>query len=269
MILPAGFEMPPLAYVAFLAVASAAVLARLAVESPRVTERTALALAPWMAAGAAGYVCYQIGAVPPVLAPLASSPVVYVTTFVVGGTVWLLAARVRADPAPHLAAAGVLGLLLPVGVAVEFGARTGALLVIWPLVAVVVAGVLAGLVWIGLRRLRPEPTGVTGSAGALVVFGHALDGVSTAVGVEVLQFGEQTPLSRLILEVGNALPIAPYVGGAWLFVAVKLGLACAVVLLLADQVREAPASGYLLLAAVAAVGFGPGVHNVLLFMVAS
>jgi uncharacterized membrane protein len=269
MILPAGFEAPPLAYVVFLVVALASVLARLVVESPRVTERTALALAPWMAAGAGGYVCYQIDAVPPVLAPLASSPVVYLTTFVVAGTVWLLAARVRADPAPHLAAAGVLAWLLPTGVAVWVGAHRGTLQVVWPLAAVTVTTALTALVWAGLRRLRPEPTDLTRGAGAFVVFGHALDGVSTAVGVDVLGFGEQTPLSRLILELGNALPTAPYVGGAWLFVAVKLALACAVVLLLADQVREAPASGYLLLAAVAAVGFGPGVHNLLLFVVAS
>jgi uncharacterized membrane protein len=269
MILPAGFETPPLAYLAFLVVASAAVLARLVIESPRVTERTVLALAPWMATGATSYVCYQIGVVPPVLAPLASSPIVYVTTFVVAGTVWLLATRLRSDPAPHLAAAGVVGWLLPAGAALGFGARAGGLLLTWPLAAVALAVVLTGLLWAGLRRVRPGPTGLTGGAGTLVVFGHALDGVSTAVGVEVLGFGEQTPLSRLILELGNALPIAPYVGGAWLFVAVKLALAAAVVLLLAEQVRETPTEGYLLLAAVAAVGFGPGVHNVVLFVVAS
>jgi uncharacterized membrane protein len=43
-------------------------------------------------------------------------------------------------------------------------------------------------------------------------------------------------------------------------------LSVAIVALLAEYVEEAPAEGHLLLAGLAAVGLGPGVHNLLLFL---
>jgi uncharacterized membrane protein len=58
-------------------------------------------------------------------------------------------------------------------------------------------------------------------------------------------------------------------GVGWLFVLVKLLVAAGIVVLLADLVREDPVEGRLLLGFVAAVGLGPGVHNVLLFVVAT
>jgi uncharacterized membrane protein len=103
--------------------------------------------------------------------------------------------------------------------------------------------------------------------GFLAVFGHALDGVSTAVGVDLLGFGERTPLSRAIIEFAATLPTEPYLGTVWLFVLVKLAVASGVVTLFADYVREDPSEGYALLGFVAAVGLGPGVHNLLLFTV--
>jgi len=142
------------------------------------------------------------------------------------------------------------------------------LTVAWPAVGLVVAVVLAAVVWSGLRRLAPE-TRITGGVGALAVFGHTLDGVSTAVGIDVLGFGEQSPISRAILTFAADLPTAEIVGAGWLFILVKLALAAVVVVLLSEYVREEPAEGYLLLGAVAAVGLGPGAHNLLLFTIAS
>ncbi|MCO8268932.1 DUF63 family protein, partial [Haloferax sp. AB510] len=107
-----------------------------------------------------------------------------------------------------------------------------------------------------------------GSLGLLAIFGHALDALSTAVGIDVLGFGERTPLSRIILEAAAALPTAEVIGVGWLFVLVKLVVAGFVVALLADYVREDPTEGALLLGLVAAVGLGPGVHNLLLFAIA-
>uniref|UniRef100_UPI000299E622 DUF63 family protein n=1 Tax=Halococcus hamelinensis TaxID=332168 RepID=UPI000299E622 len=103
----------------------------------------------------------------------------------------------------------------------------------------------------------------------LCVLGHALDGVSTAVGIDVLGFGERSPFSRAIIEFAATLPTASLLGAGWLFVVVKLALAAAVLVLLASYVREEPGEGYLLLGAVAAVGLGPGAHNLLLFTIAS
>jgi uncharacterized membrane protein len=49
---------------------------------------------------------------------------------------------------------------------------------------------------------------------------------------------------------------------------VKLGLAAGVVVLLSEYVAEEPRQGTLLLGLVAAVGLGPGAHNLVLFTVA-
>ena len=53
-----------------------------------------------------------------------------------------------------------------------------------------------------------------------------------------------------------------------MFVTVKIALAVFVTWLLADTVRERPREGYLFCALVAAVGLGPGAHNLILFTVA-
>jgi uncharacterized membrane protein len=86
--------------------------------------------------------------------------------------------------------------------------------------------------------------------------------------VDLLGFGERTPVSQAVLDVAASLPTAETFGVGWLFVLVKLAIAEVVVFLFADFVREDPTEGFLLLGAVAAVGLGPGVHNLLLFMVA-
>ena len=103
---------------------------------------------------------------------------------------------------------------------------------------------IAGGAWVGLTRLRPEAA-VTGGVGALAVFAHALDGVSTAIGTTQLGFGERTPVSRLLLELGG-LPAVPILGEGWLFLLVKLGVASVVTWLFAAYIRETPTEGYLL-----------------------
>lgn len=165
---------------------------------------------------------------------------------------------------------GIVGLsgtalaLVAVGWALAVG-KPG-LTVAWPALGIVVAVVLAAAVWSGLRRAVPK-TRVTGAVGALAVFGHTLDGVSTAVGLDVLGFGERSPVSRAIIEFAAGLPTAEVVGAGWLFILVKLALAALVVVFMSEYVREEPAEGYLLLGAVAAVGLGPGAHNLLLFTI--
>ena len=265
MVLPQGTTLPPLPYAAAILVGAAIVVGLLGRARPRIDGPTVVALAPWMAVGSALYVAYELGVSPPSVAPAFSSPAVYLTTFVVAGAVWWLAVRVGAPVPATLATTGVLVFLLPAGAVIAYGLDRGTLAVAWPLVALVVAVGLAAIVWGLLRACRSLDAAVVGGPGALVVLGHALDGVSTAVGVDVLGAGERTPLSRLVLDLGGALPTAPYVGRGWLFVLVKVTLAAAICLLLADYVREEPAEGYVLLAFVAAVGLGPGVHNVLLF----
>lgn len=266
-LLPSGFALPPTPYLVVVGVLAGLVAVALWLARPAINQTTVVSFAPWMVAGAALYALYQAGVYPVEIAPFFGSPIVYATTFALAGLVWAGASRYDAMAPVLVASVGTVVAVGAVGMAVAVAVDRGTFAPVWPAIAVVLATVVAAVAWAGARRysLRAADTGY---AGALVVFGHALDGVSTAVGADVLGFGEQTPLSRVILDVGGALPTADLVGAGWLFVAVKLAVAVAVAVLLADLVRDDPREGYLALGVVAAVGLGPGAHNVVLFMMA-
>ncbi|WP_336135520.1 DUF63 family protein [Natronomonas amylolytica] len=274
-LLPSDFALPALPYLLGLLVAGAATVALLYRRRPAVTEETVTALAPWMAGGGALYAIYQAEAVPTSVRPLFSSPAVYLTTGVLAGIVLVLVAdrppegwRPTTTPG-FVAITGVLVLLsaatagylnavdrgIEIKVGITFGILLGTLLSV-------------AVVWVLLTRFRPGAIEASGSVGLLAVFGHALDGVSTAVGYDLLGFGEQTPLSRIIIEAGGALPTAELLGAGWLFVLVKLVLAAVVVAAFEEYIREEPTEGYLFLGLIAAVGLGPGAHNVVLFAIA-
>ncbi|QCJ46125.1 DUF63 family protein [Haloprofundus sp. MHR1] len=266
-VLPEGFALPPLPYLLALVVGLAAVGYALYRRRPAFTDRHVLALAPWMVTGSALHVAYALGVLPPVIEPLMGTPSVYLSVAVVAGGVWVVADAADVAVPTTLAASGVVAAVPAVGLPVAAALSSGSFQPFWSIVALAVSLALGAAVWFGLKTVRPE-TAVTRWAGALAVFGHALDGVSTAVGLDVLSFGERTPLSRLIFEFAAELPTAELIGSGWLFVVVKLLLAGVVVSLMADYVRDEPGEGFLLLTLVAAVGLGPGVHNLVLFAVA-
>lgn len=272
-VLPSGFELPPLAHLGVVAVATVLVVAALYRLRPAVTDETVVALAPWMVAGAGLYALFQAGAVTGPLAPLSSSPTVYATTFVLAGTTWALAAW-QAPSTPFVTAVvllvGIGWMSTVLGLAIAWALSAGvALTPLWPAVGLGAAVVFSAVAWWAFRAVAIDAAATVGIAGPVVVFGHVLDGLSTALGLYQLGFAEQTPLSAIVLDLGESLFVAPIVGGGWLFVAVKTALALAVLGLLAGYVRDAPGEGYLTMAAVAAVGLGPGAHNVVLFTIAS
>lgn len=273
MVLPEGVTVPPLPYLVGLGIGFVAVVALLYAISPPVTDWTVVSFAPWMAAGATLHVLYLQDTFPVVLEPLFSAGAVYVTTAIAAGFVWiaatlLTAARRNASAARYV---GTIGT----GVAVTFamfslyvGVQTGSINPFWPVVGGVLAGVIAALAWLLLSFTVTEAAAVTGMSGALVVFAHSLDGVSTAIGVDVLGAGEKTPASQAILDFAARLPVADSIGVGWLFVLVKVALALLIVWTFEQYVREEPRRARVLLGVVAAVGLGPGVHNLLLFTVA-
>ena len=268
-LLPSGFALPALPYLVGLLVAAVVAFGLLYRQRPPVTEAIVAALTPWMAAGGGLYALFQFGAVPPAIEPLFGSRAVYISVGVLAAVVWAAVADRPADrwgttTAPGLLA-GAGGLLLASTLAAAglLAATDGSGHPGVSAAILAVTLVVAAAVWAGLRRVATVEA--TGAVGVLVVFGHALDGVSTAVGYDFLGFGEQTPLSRLIIHAGEALPTAEVIGAGWLFVVVKLLLAAGIVALFEEYVREDPTEGYLLLALVTAVGLGPGAHNLVLF----
>ena len=264
-VLPEGSTIPPLANLLLLAVGVLVVGGLLWRERPAVTEAVVVALAPWMVFGAALHVLFQLGLVPAAVAPLLGTPSVYLTTAVLAGAVWLLARRFSNAPERWL---GGTGTALAVVAAAATLALGGVVRVAVPFGALVVGVALGLLVWWLLGRFRPEAVSTTGYVGLLVVVAHAVDGVTTAVGVDVLGFGERSPLSAAIMHAAGALPTASVLGVGWLFVLVKVAVAAAVVLLFAEYVREEPTVAFALLGLIAAVGLGPGANNLLLYALA-
>jgi uncharacterized membrane protein len=272
LLLPEGFALPPAPYLVALLLGIAVVGIGARRRDLAVDERHVLAFVPWMLAGASTHALYVVDALPPALGPLGGTPAVYATVVVVAGLVWLAADAAFADDtgertARALGVAGVVAFLPASGAGVAVGLSRGTFAPLWPVVALVASLAVGAATWVVLRRAVPRVE-AAGAVGVLAVVAHALDGVSTAVGVDVLGFGERTPLSRVIIETAAALPTAEVIGAGWLFVVVKLAVASVVVVLLADLVEEDPREGALLLGFVAAVGLGPGAHNLLLFTIA-
>ena len=267
--LPTGTSLPPLPYLTAIALAVTAVGGALYRRRPPVTARVVAGFAPWMVAGASGYALFQVRAVPAVVAPLFGNPIVYASTFAVAGAVWLAIADRPADqwalstvPGTLAVTGGAVATLL-VAAGVATALARGSLTLAWPLAGLALSVVLTRGIWLGVR----DRVGVTGWPGLLVLFGHTLDGVSTAIGVR-LGFGEQTPLSARLIETGAGLPPASLLGDAWLFVLVKLLVATGVLFAFREYVCEDPGEAALYLGVIAAVGLGPGAHNLVLFAVA-
>ncbi len=264
MALPAGTSLPPVPYLLGLLVAMTIILWFLAKERPAVSERTIVAFAPWMAAGAGLHSLYQLPIDTGVASPLLGTPSVYLTTFILAAAMWLVLSRIREDSAPVL---GISGIVVFVVVSGFILVTSDTIALLWPLAIIGISTVLAIGIVLGIQLYRPDVLVPAPALGMLVVFSHALDSVSTAVGFDVLSFHERTPLSRLILEFSQSLPTAELIGAGWLFILVKLAVAAVVVGVFAEYVRERPTQGYLLLGFVVAVGLGPGTQNILLFAV--
>ncbi|MFB6252188.1 MAG: DUF63 family protein [Halobellus sp.] len=269
-ILPAGFTLPPLPYLAVLTVTGALVARAAMRRRPTVTANRVLALAPWMVLGSALHVLYVAGALPDLLRPLAGTPAVYVSVAIVALATWLAVGVRSSDETVSrtLAFVGTLAAAFAVVAVLVAGASSGTLSPLLPAAGVVAAGIIATVVWAILIWAVPDVQ-AAGRLGAFALFAHVLDGVSTAVGVDLLGFGERTPLSRVIIEFAAGLPTASLVGSGWLFILVKIGVATLVVWLFADLYEEAPTQAQLFLGFVAAVGLGPAIHNVLLFTISA
>ncbi|CAJ53303.1 DUF63 family protein [Haloquadratum walsbyi] len=267
VIFPDGFALPAIPYLLTIIFAGGVVAYAAIRQRPTVTSSRVLALAPWMALGAALHVQYVLSALPPAIRPLAGTPAVYaiVTIAAIGTWVSLDLLVTSAYIAQILAGVGVVAALIAIAGVIAINPTS--LRVTVSIIGIGVSVILSGGVWVMLTRIVPK-TQLTAPMGTFAVFGHTLDGVSTTIGIDLLGFGERTPLSALIIEFASGLPTDAIIGSGWLFVVVKLLIVSVVVWVFADIADTAPAQSNILLAIISAVGFGPGVHNLLLFSVA-
>ena len=264
---------PPMVYTAPVALTLLGGLAILYAIGTEVTDWTVLGLAPWIASGAALHVLYQQPAFFPATRPLFDNPMIYLTTAAVTVVVWSVSALITdmrppgASCARQLAATGTGVLIALVGYSLYVSTAIAFIRPLWPVLGFSLAAVATGFVWIALSLTFTDVVAVTGRTGAAVVFGHALDGISTALGIDVLGVEERTPFAEGLLDVAAGLPTADVIGVGWVFLLVKLLLALTVVVAFKDFLERRPTEARLVLILVAAVGLAPGVHNLLLFVV--
>lgn len=274
MILPSGFELPPLLYLTVLVGGAVLITAVLWSLGPLIDQRTVVGLAPWMALGGALHALNQ----PPIelydaaLAPLFGSPAVYLTTFNLVGAIWVVVALVetrrgaQSRAAMHMGLIG-LGVLTVVLVLSAITAlRSDQLALIWP-TASVFGGLVVGGLSLGAIAFWRTPIIIRARyAAPVVLFAHAFDGVSTAIGKDVIGVAERSPIPRLIMDLAGSLPTAETIGSGWLFIFVKVVVAMVVVVSMDEYLSEEPVEASLVLSAIAAVGLGPATNNFVLFL---
>lgn len=278
----ADFAVPSMLHLAFLLAGTALVAALLYAIQVPLTQRTVVAMLPWMVSGSILHVFYQMGKAfqvqlyPPLIEPLFGAPAVYLTTFIGMGTVWLVASAIgvqsaavtRDRVADYLGGTG-LGVMIPLLALLGWQASdpaVGPVRVVLPVVGLLVSMVVAFVVYILLGAWRTWIIAEARQVGGLLLFAHVFDGITTAVGVDLLGTGERSTVPRLIIEFARDLPTFQYVGAGWLFVVVKTVVAVAVIVVFADYISEQPRRGNLLFAFIIAVGLGPALNNFFLFM---
>lgn len=258
---------PSAAVVGALGVAGAVTALVLAVQRPPVTEGTVLAAAPWMVVGALMEALAATGAYGFALA-LFDPPQVHLAALVLGGLVWAplvqgAVVRERLAAAPrHLAAAGGGAVLVLAGV-LFWRAPPTAAGAFWLVVAPVVAVLLAAVAYFLLGLADATPLVYTRLAGLLAVFAHALDGVATAVAIDV--FGRAPRgVAAFVADASGTLPVD---GVGPLVLPLRVAGALLAVLVLGHYARGTETRAYLALGVLAALGLGPGAATLLVVAV--
>jgi len=209
------------------------------------------------------------------------SPIIYFTVFAVAVAalvvaVWLeRTGRVERYEYP-LAGIGAAALALTLAYLLWLAATTPQVSFHpqFTVLTLLFATLAAGGTWYLLERMAPEVNVGTGLMGLLVIWGHAVDGVSNVIG---LNFAKELglpadlvpkhPVNRAIIDVTQQfLPasVIRFTGDAWPFLVVKLVVATGVVWVFNDDIfEESPRFTVLLLIAILAVGLGPGTRDML------
>jgi uncharacterized membrane protein len=210
------------------------------------------------------------------------SPVIYVTVFVITVVALLVSLRLDSeDVVPDYyramlgAGAAVLGLTLAY---LFWVATTKPYAGFHPQILVVdigLASVLAYGIYVAAARYEPAVHAGTGSAGLVVLWAHAIDGVANVVAADWLptlghpleSYSAKHVVNRAIISVTETVQpaaVSAAVGTSWPFLVVKLVVALAIVWLFDEVIfEETPRYAVLLLVAASAVGLGPGTRDML------
>ncbi|WP_232702328.1 DUF63 family protein [Halobacterium wangiae] len=211
------------------------------------------------------------------------SPVIYFVMFAITLTVLVaavfLARRTDITDDYHrpLAATGTV-LLAATILGLGYLAATRDYVSFIPVFTVLTLGlatVITGAVWWFVPRSLPTVYSGTERVGALILWGHAVDGVANVLGLDWGaelgyprgDLGSKHPLNQYIVDFTHGvLPesVIHYTGDTWPFIVVKVLAVLLVLSLFDEELREeAPRYFTLMLVAVLAVGLGPGTRDML------
>jgi uncharacterized membrane protein len=274
------FVLPGPIPAAVLLIATGTISVLLYALRPPLTQRMVLSFVPWVVSGSILHVFWQLQNIlqrqlyPTWADVYFSAPAVYLTTFIAVGAIWALSATIvpsydYADRiGTYILGTGVgvtiplLGLLLWQGL----DEAVAPMQPIWPVLGLIISLVLTFVIYVLIGAWRTYVIAEARYVGALVIFAHVFDGMTTAIGVDVLDGTERSTAPQAILDFAADLPTADVIGSGWLFVLFKIVLAAAIVILFADYVSEKPTEGNLFLALVAIFGLGPALNNFFLFI---
>lgn len=136
------------------------------------------------------------------------------------------------------------------------------------------ATVVTAAVWFGIERHVPSVNEATGTMGAVIIWGHAVDGFANVLSLDWgpelglgRDYGPKHVVNDLVITItGSIQPewLNEAIGEAWPFILLKVAVAAVVVGLFNDElVDDSPRFSLLLLIAILAVGLGPGTRDLL------
>ena len=182
---------------------------------------------------------------------------------------------------PYLAGTGAVAVAATVGWLLYVSA-TSELVGFFPSVAIITLGgatLITALFWWVSERYAPVINEGTGYIGALIVWGHSVDGVANVLSLDWtdalgigINYGSKHVVNEATVRItGSVQPawLSEAIGTAWPFLFIKVAAAILVVWVFNDEIfEESPRYAYLLLVAILAVGLGPGTRDMLRAMLA-
>lgn len=208
------------------------------------------------------------------------SPFIYFVMFgftlaaLVGG-VWLEGRGTLSRSETFLGGIGTAAVVAVVGWLL-YVAGTTDIVEFYLLVPTIVLGgaTLTTLVfWWVTERFVPGINEGTGAMGALVVWGHAVDGVANVLSLDWgeqlvgVPYGSKHVINEATVRITGAIQpqwLTDAIGSAWPFFFIKVIAAVVVVWVFNEEIfEESPRYAYLLFIAVLAVGLGPGTRDML------
>ena len=142
-----------------------------------------------------------------------------------------------------------------------------------PIITLVGATVITVITWVLIERYKPDINAGTGAMGALVIWGHTVDGVANVLSLDwaplfgLPSYSPKHVINQAIVDITGAIQpawLSETIGTAWPFLFVKVGVAVIVVWIFDEQLMdESPRYAILLLIAILAVGIGPGTRDFL------